>query len=204
METESLGGYNISMTDTTPIHLVFMLEEESAKELLEKLLCKIIPISVTFQCIPHQGMSDLQNSIPKKLNNWLTPNSHFVILHDQDSHDCIKLKKKLRRLCAQARQHMPLICIVCRELEAWYFGDLNAVEMAFPRFDANQYVNSPRYHPDSIVKPSKKLKKIVKGFHKGHAARTIPEHMNINDNKSPSFQCFVVGVTDLVKRATGN
>ncbi len=192
------------MTNTTPINLVFMLEESSAEYFLEKLLPQIIPSSVTFQCIPHQGKSDLQNSIPIKLKSWLTPNSYFVILPDQDSHDCLTLKNQLQQLCAQTRQHTPLIRIACQELEAWYCGDLDAVEMAFPRFNANQYVNRTRYrHPDSIVKPSKELKKIVKGFLKRQAAKTIPEYMNINDNKSPSFQCFVVGVKNLVETAQG-
>ena len=168
------------MTNTTPINLVFMLEEPSAKYFLEKLLPQIIPSSVTFQCIPHQGMSDLQRSIPIKLNNWLTPNSYFVILHDQDSHDCLTLKNQLQQLCAQAKQHTPLIRIVCQELEAWYFGDLDAVGIAFPRFNANRYVNKARYrHPDSIVKPSKELKRIVEGFRKGQAAKTIPKHTTV-------------------------
>ena len=199
------GSNGALMTETTPIHLVFMLEELSAKYFLEKLLPQIIPSRVTFQCIPHRWKSDLQRSIPIKLKNWLDPNNYFIILHDQDSHDCVALKNQLQQLCAQARQHTPLIRIVCQELEAWYFGDLNAVENAFPRFNADQYENMAQYRqPDSIVKPSKELEKIVKGFRKGHAARTIPEYMNIDDNKSPSFRCFVVGVKNLVETAQGN
>ena len=205
VETGTPGINSLSMTGTTPMNLVFMLEEESAKVVLEKLLPKIIPPNVNFRCIPHQGKSDLERSIPIKLNGWRAPNSYFVILHDQDSHDCVALKNQLQQLCTQARQHTPLIRIVCRELEAWYFGDLNAVENAFPRFNADQHENKPKYrYPDSIVKPSKELEKIVKGFSKGYAARTIPEYMNIDDNKSPSFRCFVVGVKNLVETAQGN
>ena len=199
------GSNGALMTETTPIHLVFMLEEESAKVVLEKLLPKIIPPSVNFLCIPHQGKSDLQKSIPIKLKNWLDPNSYFVILHDQDSHDCVALKNQLQQLCAQARQHTPLIRIVCQELEAWYFGDLNAVEKVFAEFKADQYESRARYRqPDSIVNPSKELEKIVKGFRKGYAARTVPHYMDIENNKSPSFRCFVIGVKNLVETAQGN
>lgn len=56
------------------------------------------------------------------------------VLHDQDSHDCKQLKQQLKRLCDQNNKHKLLIRIVCRELEAWYFGDLDAVEKAFPSF----------------------------------------------------------------------
>ena len=193
------------MTDTTPINLVFMLEETSAKDFLEKLLLKIIPLSVTFKCISHQGKSDLRKSIPIKLKNWLTPNSYFVILHDQDSYNCVELKKQLRELCMALSQHTPLIRIACKELEAWYCGDLDAVQKAFPAFDANKYKGKARFKdPDDITEPSKALKKIVKGFDKRCAARTVPEHMSIRNNTSTSFNHFITGVKKLVRVAEGN
>ncbi len=123
------------MTHDQPIHLVFMLEEESAGHLLDVVLHKIsLPDGVSFQCVPHQGKSDLQKSIPLKLAAWRQPNSFFIILHDLDSNpDCIVLKNELRQLCEKASNHTPMIRIICQELEAWYFGDLDAVEKAFPK-----------------------------------------------------------------------
>ena len=205
MGTGSPGSSSALMTETTPIHLVFMLEELSAKYFLEKLLPQIIPSCVTFQCIPHRGKSDLQRSIPIKLKSWLAPNNYFIILHDQDSHDCVALKKKLRHLCSKSKQHTPLIRIVCRELEAWYCGDLDAVHSAFPAFNANKYKSKAKFrNPDGITQPSKTLKKIIKGFSKGQAARTVPTYMNISSNTSTSFNHFVTGVDNLLKMAKGN
>lgn len=190
------------MDYTTPIKLVFMLEEPSAEYVLDILMKRILSGfgSVEYLLIPHQGKSDLQQSIPKKLKAWRTPNTFFIILHDQDNHDCKMLKQELKRLYSHGKNHNPLIRIVCRELEAWYFGDLDAVEKAFPSFNANQYKNKSKFrNPDSIVKPSKELQKIVRGFSKSAAARRIPAHMDIGNNTSTSFNHFLNGTRNLLK-----
>ncbi len=190
------------MKYVAPINLVFMLEEESAKHLLKELLPRILSEfqSVTYQLIPHQGKGDLQKSIPIKLRAWLAPNTFFIILHDQDSHDCRKLKQKLKLLCVRNNKHKPLIRIVCQELEAWYFGDLDAVEKAFPSFRANKYKDKRRFmNPDAISKPSDELKRIVRGFSKGIAAREVPRHMNKDKNTSTSFNHLIGGLQNLVK-----
>jgi len=186
--------------EALPLQLVFMLEEESAMHLLEQLLPGILPANVTHLCIPQQGKSDLQKSIPRKLQSWLRPNTRFVILHDQDNHpDCKALKKKLQGLCLSGG-HTPLIRIVCRELEAWYFGDLDALQQAFPGFRASQYRGKPKLRdPDKIDNPGEYLKRIVKGFDKGKAARTVPRYMDIDSNTSGSFQQTITGIRRLAE-----
>ena len=198
------------MKYVAPINLVFMLEEESAKHLLKELLPRILSEfqteaqTVTCRLIPHQGKGDLQKSIPIKLKAWLAPNTYFIILHDQDSHDCKKLKQKLKLLSVQNNKHKSLIRIVCRELEAWYFGDLDAVEKTFPSFRANKYKNKSRFkNPDAINKPSDELKRIVRGFSKSIAAREIPRHMDIDKNTSTSFNHLISGLQKLVKEQLG-
>ena len=189
--------------NTHPVNLVFMLEEESAKHLLKELLPGILPECIKYQLISHQGKSDLQDSIPIKLKAWLTPNTFFIILHDLDDHsDCKVLKQDLQNLCA-GTMHAPLIRIVCKELEAWYCGDLDAVEKAFPRFKADQYKWKAKFRdPDAIVRPSKHLEKIVKGFSKGKAARTVPQYMDIGNNTSGSFNHTITGIQNLVATQT--
>ena len=177
------------------INLVFLLEEPSAKDFLCALLPKILPPDVDYRCIPHQGRGNLRKSIPIKLRGWRTPNTRFIIVHDQDSNDCKKLKRDLRELCRETPHPDCLIRIVCRELEAWYFGDLDAVQSAFPSFRAARHQNRAKYRqPDDIVNPSKELETIVNGFSKYRAAKKIPQYMNIDANHSQSFRCFVSGV----------
>ena len=112
--------------------LVFLLEEPSAKHVLDILLPKLLSPEVSFFTISHRGKGDLRQSLPRKLRNWQTPETHFFVLHDQDTSDCEALKKELLDICRQAGRADTIVRIVCRELEAWYFGDLAAVEEAFP------------------------------------------------------------------------
>jgi hypothetical protein len=46
--------------------LVFLLEERSIKVLLEALLPRLFPALEIF-CIAHEGKSDLEKSLPRKL-----------------------------------------------------------------------------------------------------------------------------------------
>ena len=170
--------------------IVFLLEEKSAQLLLDSLLPRILPDRIEFQCLSHKGFQTLQKSIPKKLSEW--KNVRFVILHDQDDKNCEKLKSKLLQMCRKNNRPDTVVCIVCQELEAWYCGDLNAVAGVYPRFKPQKIENSARFrNPDNIVKPSKVLKEIVPEFLKGGTAETIGEYMDLNNNKSKSFQHFV-------------
>ena len=185
------------------VNLVFMLEEESAKHLLKVLLPGILPECIKYQLIPHQGKGDLQKSIPIKLKAWRAPNTFFVILHDLDNHsDCKVLKGELQDLCT-GTMHEPLIRIVCKELEAWYFGDLDAVQEAFPGFNATRYKRRAQFrNPDTIVNPSGSLKRIVRNFTKSKAARTVPQYMDIDSNTSSSFKHTIIGIQNLVATQT--
>ena len=76
------------------MNLVILLAEPSMKYLLDERLPRILPESVDFQTIPHNGKRELEKSIPRKLRGWNEPGDiRFVILHDQDTKDCIALKK---------------------------------------------------------------------------------------------------------------
>ena len=78
--------------------LVFLLEEESMKALLDILLPQILPPEIEFRCIHHEGKSDLEKSIPIKLRAWQAP-ALFVIVRDKDRADCREVKKHLINLC---------------------------------------------------------------------------------------------------------
>lgn len=118
--------------------LVFLLEEASTKCLLDVLLPKILPKSVEFQTIPHRGKRDLQKSIPRKLRGWNEPGDvRFIIVHDQDAKDCIRLKQELLSLCEGTGKEV-LVRIACQEMESWYFGDVNALAIAYGKPKLNQ------------------------------------------------------------------
>ena len=176
--------------------LVFFLEERSMKELLDGILPRILPDGVSFQTIPHQGKSDLEKSLPIKLKGWNEPDTKFVVVHDQDYNNCIKLKQKLTNLCAGYDKKV-LIRIACHELEAWYWGDLPAVSKAFGR-DISALANKRKYHiPDMIENPKRERKRYLPDMGQIDSARRIAPHMNIMENTSHSFRIFTQGILKL-------
>ena len=176
--------------------LVFLLEERSMKELLDLLLPRLLPSGIPFQTIPHSGKTDLQKSIKRKINAWTEPDVAFIILHDQDSNDCMVLKEKLTKLCVDSGKPF-LVRIPCRELEAWYWGDLKAVSNAYGT-DLTKLKNKKAYRdPDKIGNPKQELKKYIPTMGQIDGARKIAPLMDIENNTSHSFQVFVNGVLAL-------
>lgn len=180
------------------MHIVFLLEEYSAKVFLDAFLPRIIPAEHSFLTVAHQGKSELQKSIPRKLRGWRTPDTKFVILHDQDSVECLALKNQLMALCEKGRQPA-LIRIACRTLEAWYLGDLEAFEKCYPGSKASKQSRKSRFrHPDTIHRPFEELSKIAPEFQKVDGARRMASCISEHGGNSPSFRTFVSGVRDLV------
>jgi hypothetical protein len=178
--------------------LVFLLEEESMKALLEVLLPKMLPLGTGFLCIAHEGKQDLEKSIPRKLRGWQNPDAVFVIVRDKDGADCIEIKKRLVNLCQQAGRSDSLVRIACHELESWFLGDLAAVEKSFNiKRLAEQQRNRKYKEPDKLSNASEELEKLVKGYRKVSGAKKIAACMTIDKNYSHSFNCFISGVSGL-------
>jgi len=176
------------------MRLVFLVEERSMKELLEVLLPQILPDGMDKPLIiAHNGKSDLARSIPIKLRAWQAPDDKFIIVHDQDSNDCKALKGKLLALCGSRRSEC-LVRIACRELEAWYFGDLMAVSCAYGK-DFTKLATKKKYRiPDKIANVKHELRKMIPEHQQISGAKRIAQHMDIEKNTSESFNLFVNGV----------
>ena len=177
--------------------IVFMLEEPSMEELLKVIVPKIIGDENCIY-IHHEGKSDLMKSIPKKLKAWNVPNSKFVIVHDQDSNDCKKLKNKIEKLCQPYNKDV-LVRIACHELESWYFGDIDAVEKAYNKNIKKRIAKRNINNPDAIVNPKLQLKKILPELTQRDGAKRIGKYMDINSNNSKSFQMLVEGIKKFSK-----
>ena len=96
--------------------LVFLLEEPSMKHLLDGLLPRLMPGWVAgqhFLCVPHEGKSDLDRSLPRKLAAWRVPGDRFVVLRDNDAAVCEDVKARLTRLCADSGRADTLVRLVC-------------------------------------------------------------------------------------------
>jgi Domain of unknown function (DUF4276) len=178
--------------------IIFLLEEASMKILLDGLLPRMLPGVVKgehFLCVPHEGKSDLDRSIPRKLSAWHVPGDRFVVVRDNDSADCIELKARFQALCQANGRPETLVRLVCQELESWYVGDLQALGQAFDNPKLNTPALRKRFAaPDDWQKPSAEVKRLVPAFQKGSGARAMAACLNEVGNRSRSFQVFVSGV----------
>ena len=179
----------------------FLLEEPSMKNVLAEILPRILPkgyeLDVNCFLRPHQGKSDLKKSIPKKVkvfSNLKQQTTKVIIIQDQDSNDCIKLKKDLLSLCSESGTCPVLIRIACRELENWYLGDMAAIEKVYPEFKAKSHQSKAKFRIVDNCQGAYELEKMIKSFQKTSASKSISKHLDLTANKSVSFNQFISGV----------
>ena len=183
--------------------LVFLLEELSTKYLLDELLPKILQMCFSRQSDPHNGKQALERSIPRKLRGWNEPGDVcFVIVQDQDSQDCKKLKKDLLALCEGTGKRV-LVRIACQEMESWYFGDMQALALAYNNPKLAKISAQKKYRiPDAIPSPKEELYRLIPEHHQISGAKRVAPHMDIERNTSESFRQFVSGVRRFVETST--
>ncbi len=181
-------------------HLVFLLEEESAKEFLRNLMPRLAP-NISCRFIAFEGKTDLENNIERKLRGYNSPESYFIIIRDQDSGDCHIIKRILVEKCKKSGKSNYSVRIACRELESWYFGDLESVQNALQISELSRFSRKSKYRvPDKIVNPSKELEKITDTkYQKVSGSREIGKFLNIAKNTSHSFNVFVNDIKNIAK-----
>ena len=180
------------------VKLVFLVEEPSMADFLDHLLRRLFP-EMRFRCVPHEGKRDLAKSIPRKLRAWREPGVRFVVMRDQNGADYREVKAQLVELCRRAGRDDVLVRVVCRELEAWYIGDPEALARAFPHADrrVQRQLRKRRFrNPDEVVNPSAAVAQLIPEFQKRRGARSIAEFLSRN-NGSRSFQVFLEGIEGL-------
>lgn len=182
------------------MELVFMLEELSMKRFLEGLLPRLLPGTISTILIPHEGKSDLEKSLPRKLKAWRSPNTFFVVIRDQDSSDCRALKQHLQDICASAGRGDTLVRIACRELESWVLGDLRALEEAFEKPGlARQQQKAKFRDPDALGNPLQELQRLVPEYQKVSGAQRIGAVLDYERCTSTSLKALVEGLKRLTQ-----
>lgn len=147
--------------------------------------------------LPHQGKSDLESSFPRKVRNWNVPDTKFIVLRDNDGGDCIALKQRLIDLCPPEKLERLFVRIVCQELEAWFIGDLEAVDLAYGTDNAKRKEKVKFREPDTILDPKELLKELV-SYQPLNGSRMIAPHLVPDRNRSVSFHAFVSGLEKVV------
>ena len=178
--------------------LVFLLEEVSAKAMLESFLPRILHTDIRLRFIPFEGKQDMERQMFKRLRSYLNPQARFIVLRDQDSApNCVALKVKLAERCQQAGQaEKTLVRIACKELEAFYLADLMAVEQALKLSKLARQQGSAKFrNPDRLGSPSRELATLTRGeYQKVSGSRVIGRFLDPVNERSSSFKNLVKGI----------
>ena len=192
------------------VYFEFLVEERSMEALLKSWLPSFLPAN-SFKVYPHQGKQALLRKLEDRLRGyarWIPDNYRIVVVVDRDSEDCRDLKAQLERNCKDAGLRSRSACgdaswqvatrIAIEELEAWYFGDWQAVRAAYPRISEHVPNRAAFRNPDAIAGGTKEaferqLRRsgyFQQGLSTVQAASKIGEHMYPARNRSKSFALF--------------
>lgn len=181
--------------------LVFLLEEPSAKIMLEGVLPKVLPPEVDVYYMVFEGKQDLHKRMVMRMQYWQKPDSRFIVLRDQDSADCHQVRQELTQLCTQAGKPDALIRIACHELESFYLGDLSAVERGLGVKGLARLQNKHKYRvPDSLTNASEELGRVTRlVYQKMAGSRAISPYLDVDGrNCSHSFNVLIDGIRRLI------
>jgi hypothetical protein len=174
--------------------IVVMVEETSMKIVAQAIVNKL-GFSDRTLILRHQGKSDLEVSFPRKLRAWASPNTtRFIICRDNDGGNCVTLKNRLVGRIPIETKHKYKIRIVMNELEAWYLGDLLALESAgvIKVGEAQRLINKGKFRdPEKLVKAKVEFLKLAKTTGQTRLAELIGPHMSLENNRATSYLQFV-------------
>ena len=174
--------------------LVFLLEEPSARELLQTIVPQILGNAYSVQYIVFDGKQDLEKKLTFKLKYYCNPDAVFIVMRDQDSGDCMKIKAELKTKCEEAGKSHFLIRIACHELETFYLADLAAVEKAFGKPVAKLQNKQKYRNPDDLSNAKEELQKLCPAYSEISGSRKIAPFMDITNTRSMSFSHLVRGI----------
>ncbi|MDO5582029.1 MAG: DUF4276 family protein [Planctomycetia bacterium] len=174
--------------------LVFLLEEESMKQMLIGLLPRL-KLNCDVKYITFEGKSDLKKQFAKVINLWYEQDAFFIVALDQDSNDCIVLKNILNEMAASIKRPFR-IRIVCKELESWYFAQFHFVKQIYK-------VKLPKNNRKGTFKHPEKygayeLEKFTNGeYKKIDGSRRLGLLLDPDSIVSSSFRLFVSTVREI-------
>lgn len=199
-------------------HIEFLVEEPSMEATLTALLPRIVG-DKSFSVYPFQSKHDLLSKLHTRLrgySEWLPENYRIVVIVDRDRDDCHELKRSLEQAAALAGlrtrstalgdSYQVVNRIAIEELEAWFFGDWQAVCEAYPRLNPHVRSRQGFRDPDGILGGTwEALERLMQragyyktGMPKIETAQNIAKRLDPERNQSRSFQCFKHALDEMV------
>lgn len=200
------------------MHFEFLIEDQSSEKAMDILAPMILGHGTTYRTHSYKGIGHipkgikpgtdatkrmLLNRLPKLLRGYgRAPNSGvIVVICDLDTKDKAVFLAELNDVLDTCdKKPQTLFCLAIEEFEAWYLGDIEAVLRAYPtakKTVLSGYVNDAicgtwELLADAIYKGGRNglLKKGRQeiGRQKSIWAEAISPHMDVGNNRSPSFQ----------------
>jgi len=199
-------------------HVEVLVEELSMEAALRLLLPRLLG-DTSFSIYPYQCKDDLLKRLPERLqgySSWLLSDWRILVVMDRDDDDCNDLKKRLEQMSIDAGLRTRTVVggsayqvanrLAIEELEAWYFGDWDAVRAAYPRVSARIPGKAGFRDPDAVAGGTwEAFERVLQGagyFRSGlrkiEAAKSVAEHWDPDVNRSRSFKVF----RDVVREMT--
>jgi hypothetical protein len=185
------------MSQAQRLELVFLLEGESEKALLESLLPRFLASKITPKYIVFEGKTDLKKRMVTRIKTYTNPNARFMVLCDKDASVCTELKRELLELCQKSGKPRDcLVRIACREIEAFYLADLLAVEKGLGLSGLEKYQSTRKYRtPDESDQPVFELVRLTEEkYTKVYGSRQIGQYLDLENERSPSFKNLIRGI----------
>lgn len=182
--------------------LVCLLEERSAEAMLREILPKLLPEDWELFLIAFEGKQDLEKQMERKIRLWRRPDTWFLVLRDQDSGDCVAVKRRLQDIAGgTGKGERVLIRIACHELESFYLGDLRAVEEGLGLSGLAHRQEQKRFRaPDALSNAAQELKTLTKKSYQklGGSIKIAPCLSLDGSNRSVSFNALLRGIRRMV------
>lgn len=208
------------------VHFEILIEDLSGKKAIDILIPKIIGNDHTFRTHAYKGIGHIpkklgsnQNAskrilldqLPRLLNGYGNTFKSYpkdyqaavILICDLDDKCLSAFRKELYSILDQcSSKPKTRFCIAIEEGEAWFLGDIPAIERAYPRLKKNalrkykndsicgtwEYLANAVYSGGSTALSARGWQAI--GAEKSQWAEKISPHMNIKKNNSPSFMYF--------------
>lgn len=200
-------------------HLEILVEERSTEVFLRELLPRLIGGHATFNVYPSLGKDDLLRHLPARLKgyaSWLPKQWRIVVVVDRDDQDCYELKEILESAATEAglstRTRNPAKWQVANrlaieELEAWYFGDWDAVRAVYPKVPKTLAEKAAYRDPDEIrggtweafERVLQRAGYFPSGLLKTEVARALGTRIDPERNRSRSFQVLCETLLEAVR-----
>lgn len=178
---------------------------------LRELLPRLLGDQITYQVYPSRSKDDLLRKLPARLRgyaSWLPDDWRIVVVVDCDDDECFSLKQILENEAARAGLRTRAAVggsdwqlvnrIAVEELEAWYFGDWEAVCEAYSGVPLTLPNRAGFRNPDAIHGGTwERLERILQdagyfptGLRKIELARALGRRIDLHRNRSCSFKVF--------------